>query len=242
MKNENYFFYSVSIEMLLILFVTFLSFRVGLSSNDTNESFISEEIDSINPNVFDNRTELDENELFISNSESIQKINKSDDNENIKNQKTMLKKEQIKSFKLWKLKNNRTDIADDDLEATKNFLRNDEEIRRFNKQNNSTYLKGHNKYSDMSLKAITNKGGLVLPDDVKIKTKHKLPKAIILPKIVNHRKRMGPVKDQKDCGACYAFAATGLIEYLYRIRKKRVILSEQEIVDCDVFAYGCVGV
>ncbi|CAL5085393.1 unnamed protein product [Urochloa decumbens] len=42
-----------------------------------------------------------------------------------------------------------------------------------------------------------------------------------------------PVKDQKDCSTCWAFAAVATIEGLHKIKTgKLVSLSEQEIVDC----------
>ncbi|CAN6212210.1 unnamed protein product [Urochloa humidicola] len=44
---------------------------------------------------------------------------------------------------------------------------------------------------------------------------------------------MTPVKNQQDCGTCWAFAAVATIESLNKIKTgKLVSLSEQEIVDC----------
>lgn len=53
-----------------------------------------------------------------------------------------------------------------------------------------------------------------------------------------------PVKDQKMCGSCWAFAATGAIESLHAIKTGKLVpLSEQQIVDCDRASYnkGCNG-
>ncbi|XP_063709083.1 procathepsin L-like [Culicoides brevitarsis] len=53
-----------------------------------------------------------------------------------------------------------------------------------------------------------------------------------------------PVKNQGRCGACWAFAATGLLEYDYFIKKKEIVsLSEQELLDCVPikYNYGCKG-
>lgn len=48
-----------------------------------------------------------------------------------------------------------------------------------------------------------------------------------------------PIKDQKDCGSCWAFSSTGAIESLYAIKGVRNAdgslkqFSEQELVDCS---------
>ncbi len=42
------------------------------------------------------------------------------------------------------------------------------------------------------------------------------------------------VKDQASCGSCWAFSATGNLESsLYISEKKSLLLSEQQLVDCD---------
>lgn len=50
------------------------------------------------------------------------------------------------------------------------------------------------------------------------------------------------VKDQGNCGSCWAFATTGNLEFLY-YRAKGVFktLSEQMLVDCDTSDSGCNG-
>ncbi|KAL1131618.1 hypothetical protein AAG570_011232, partial [Ranatra chinensis] len=45
---------------------------------------------------------------------------------------------------------------------------------------------------------------------------------------------ISPVKEQGDCGSCWAFTATGSLESHYQIRSGRsVSLSEQYLVDCS---------
>lgn len=50
------------------------------------------------------------------------------------------------------------------------------------------------------------------------------------------------VKDQGSCGSCWAFSTTGALESMILIHhKKKIELSEQELVSCSDKNYGCNG-
>lgn len=51
-----------------------------------------------------------------------------------------------------------------------------------------------------------------------------------------------PVKDQADCGSCWAFAATGEMEAKIRIYYFNTLnLSEQQMISCNPYGSGCDG-
>ncbi|KAL3320168.1 hypothetical protein Ciccas_001136 [Cichlidogyrus casuarinus] len=53
-----------------------------------------------------------------------------------------------------------------------------------------------------------------------------------------------PVRSQKECGSCYAFASAAALEARIQVftnRSVRPILSPQDVVDCSKFSEGCNG-
>lgn len=59
---------------------------------------------------------------------------------------------------------------------------------------------------------------------------------------INYSNYFGPIKDQGICGSCYSFVSTGTIEGNYaKFIGDNLRFSEQHIVDCSTYTYGCNG-
>jgi hypothetical protein len=55
---------------------------------------------------------------------------------------------------------------------------------------------------------------------------------------------VSPVRDQGQCGSCYAFSSAGMMEARIRLasqNQKQPILSTQDVVSCSFYSQGCEG-
>lgn len=106
--------------------------------------------------------------------------------------------EQIEKFKTWKIEFN-TSINESDREAIETFIKNDEMIESFN-LSNSTYKQGLNKYSHLSYDQFkSSMTGMKLPKDLNMNFANiSLSKLNKPPRFITHRKKMGPVKGDRN--------------------------------------------
>ncbi|XP_055342895.1 cathepsin L-like [Paramacrobiotus metropolitanus] len=118
-------------------------------------------------------------------------------------------------------------------------------LYQITEQGTGTY--GPTKFSDLTVEEFRSlyTGLKPLPNWNKNLRAAQIPdNANALPEAFDWRNKSAvtPVKDQGQCGSCWAFSTTGNIEGQWAIKKGKLIsLSEQELVDCDKVDQGCGG-
>lgn len=136
----------------------------------------------------------------------------------------------------------------DRMNAYQVYLTNDRHIQSMNAKKLS-YKLAHNQFSDLTSdefydKYVGYKDKASYLDHVGSNVK--LIKFENMPKSVDWTKKnaVTPVKNQEQCGSCWAFSTTGSLEGAYAIASGTLdSLSEQQLVDCDHVGgdSGCNG-
>jgi len=133
------------------------------------------------------------------------------------------------------------------------FMENINFIDQINMKNPmNTYKLAINEYTDINSTEFSNKHfGLFKPnhDFYGLDTRCTLfenNSNIIIPEEFDWRffnkNIITPVKNQKNCGSCWAFACTETAESVYALEHNElVVLSPQELVDCVTDNKGCSG-
>ncbi|KAM0848769.1 hypothetical protein ACQ4PT_054160 [Festuca glaucescens] len=122
-------------------------------------------------------------------------------------------------------------------------------IESFNAENRKFSL-GINQFADLANEEFratkTNKG--FIPNKVKASTGFRYENINLdaLPATMDWRTKgaVTPIKNQGQCGSCWAFFAVAATEGIVKLSTgKLVSLSEQELVDCDIHGedQGCEG-
>lgn len=151
-------------------------------------------------------------------------------------------------FKTW-LVEHKVAIASAErfLQMLSNFADNDDIITRHN-SGNATFTLGHNRFSHLSLsewKEQVKLGAMSRRRTLRGTSLHATPTDDKdLPTEVDWvaAGAVTAVKDQGQCGSCWAFSSTGALEGAY-FKSKGTLksFSEQHLVDCDTVDEGCNG-
>jgi len=121
------------------------------------------------------------------------------------------------------------------------FAITEDAIQAINSNEANTWVAGHNKFSDWSHEEFSKMHGYI-PEA------HTYTQATYLPETnadnVNWvtAGATTPVKDQGQCGSCWAFSSTGALEGSHFLKSGNMIsFSEQQLVDCVNLCFGCGG-
>ena len=167
----------------------------------------------------------------------------------------------------WKYKYGKQyDSAEEELYRYTLWNNTFNEIMTHNSNTSKTFTMGLNKFSDLTLNEFRSKMGLrsypnersqfptnicdQINDD--FCTTNSMYENVCneevndLPLEVDWRTSgaVTPVKDQGDCGSCWAFSSTGATESIWKLKNGTLYsLSEQQLVDCSLSEgnYGCGG-
>ncbi|KAL2484079.1 Senescence-specific cysteine protease SAG12 [Forsythia ovata] len=143
-------------------------------------------------------------------------------------------------------------VYKDDLEKATRFeifKKNVEFIESFNNGGTQRYKLGVNEFADMTneeFRASRNGYKMSFQQKSPSTTGFEYENVTAVPTSMDWRKKgaVTGVKDQGQCGCCWAFSAVAAMEGINQLKTGKLIsLSEQELVDCDVSGedQGCNG-
>jgi len=124
------------------------------------------------------------------------------------------------------------------------FKANVETIRLHNTMANESYTMGLNEFADLSFDEFKAKHfgyNKIEREFDRSKNLHQIVKAAPASQDWRTSGAVTAIKDQGQCGSCWAFSTTGSIEGAWKIAGNTLVsLSEQQLVDCSTL-YGNQG-
>lgn len=123
------------------------------------------------------------------------------------------------------------------------FMAHDEYLNTINSDQNNTFTVGHNQFSTLTTGEKKKFLGAKVPAEWADAVPTILDETNLATSVDWRTKgAVNAVKNQGQCGSCWAFSATCAIEGAHFIKTGTLLsLAEQEIVDCDTQSSGCSG-
>ncbi|GFP88434.1 vignain [Phtheirospermum japonicum] len=154
-------------------------------------------------------------------------------------------------YERWRSHHTVSRSIDDKHKRFNVFKSNAHYIHNFNKEDKPYKLK-LNKFADMTSHEFRSiyanarvKHHRMLQGGLRGNGTFMYENVLTVPPSVDWRKKgsVGGVKDQGQCGSCWAFSAVAAVEGINQIKTNKLVsLSEQELVDCDTETnQGCNG-
>jgi len=148
-------------------------------------------------------------------------------------------------FEAWRLQH-AVDFASADEYVAKMdvFAANHAAIDAHNREGHQ-WTQAHNEFSATSPAEFKAKYlGTKPPARTGVRAVFDVPSNVVLPTSVDWTTKgaVTPVKNQQQCGSCWAFSTTGSLEGAYFLKHGKLdSFSEQMLVDCDTTDSGCNG-
>jgi C1A family cysteine protease len=146
----------------------------------------------------------------------------------------------------WKTQHKKVYGAAEELARYSIFVENYQKISKLNAEHDSATF-ALNKFADLTtteFKLQYASGGFYESNKKIVEANTITPSLGNLPDSVDWRNKgaVTQVKDELQCGACWIFTVTGLLEGFYFINNGHLLsFSEQQVIDCDQEDYGCNG-
>lgn len=165
-------------------------------------------------------------------------------NKSFENPKSEIPQDVLDLYSVWKIQFNKTLLSAEENNVKLGvFYENYKKIISHNEDTNRTYDLGLNEFMDLTHEQFANFYLTAdIPSDFNLSVKHLSIEA--LKDSVDWTKvgAVTAVKNQGQCGSCWAFSTTGALESAEILAgKKSMSLSEQQLVDCSYGNNGCKG-